>query len=126
MAKNSGFLPRMSSSGWASAKAERTARWAPFRRAQRVRLGSGPRSDKVEDPGSGRELLRALDVEALAQALLEPFLLVVGMIAGALPREQPAHHRVVGRRKLDYEGRFPASASQSTNSTTGTLPPIET
>src|ERR671927_992019 len=99
-AKNAAFLPRMSSSGWASANAESAVRWAPFRSAQR-RRGSAAGTRKVEDPRARRELLGSRDVEALREAALEPVAPVVGVVVLALAAQKPRHHRVVGGRELD-------------------------
>src|SRR5919108_1351195 len=101
-AKKAAFFPRMSSSGCASAKAERASRWAPRVSARRTSLSDGG-ADKVEDALSRRELLGAEDVEPLAEAALEPVAPVVGVVAGPLPPEEPPDHRVLGSRELDDE-----------------------
>src|ERR671925_1513971 len=108
MAKNAAFLPRMSSSGCASAKAESTVRCAPFSAASRARE-SGAGARKVEDPCARGELLGARDVEALLEAALEPLAPVVGVVVLTLAAEEPRDHRVVGGRELDDEGRAQAS-----------------
>src|ERR687887_652498 len=102
MAKKAAFLPRMSSSGCASAKAESTVRCAPFRAASRQRE-SGAGTRKVEDPCARGELLGARDLEALLEAALEPLAPVVGVVVLALAAEEPRDHRVVGGRELDDE-----------------------
>src|SRR5439155_7876249 len=101
--KNSGFFPRMSSSGSASANPESTASWAPRTSAVRAKLGSGLRARKVERSGTGCELLGAHDLEALGEALLEPVGPVVGMVSGPLSRQQSAGHRVFRRDELDHK-----------------------
>src|SRR2546423_8375563 len=101
--KNSGFLPRMSSSGSASANPESTASWAPRTSAVRLKLGSALLARKVERSGTGCERLGAHDLEAPGEALLEPVGPVVGMVSGPLPRQQSAGHRVFGRDELDHE-----------------------
>src|SRR5919205_469967 len=106
-AKNAAFWPRMSSSGWASAKAESAVRWAPFRSAQR-RRGSARGAGKGENPGARGELLGARDVEALPEAALEPVAPVVGVVVLALAAQEPRDHRVVGGRELDDDGRAEA------------------
>src|ERR687887_511916 len=104
MAKKAAFLPRMSRSGCASAKAESTVRCAPFRSAQR-RRESGAGMRKVEDPGARGELLGARDVEALLETALEPVAPVVGVVVLALAAQEPRDHRVVGGRELDDDRR---------------------
>src|SRR5436190_9728993 len=101
--KNSGLRPRMSSSGSASAKPESTASWAPRTRAARAKAGSALGARKVKRSSSGSERLRARDLEALGEALLEPVGPVVGMVSGPLPRQQSAGHRIFRRDELDHE-----------------------
>src|SRR5438067_1177757 len=101
-AKKAAFLPRMSSSGWASAKAESASRWAPRISARRS-SDSDSGADKVEDALPRRELLGAGDGEALAEATLEPVAPVVGVVVGPLAGDEPRDHRILGRRELDDE-----------------------
>src|SRR6266516_2194012 len=85
-----------------TASAKSTASWAPRPSATRAKRGSGLRARKVERSGTGCELFRAHDLEALGEALLEPVGPVVGMVSGPLPRQQSAGHRVFGRDELDH------------------------
>src|SRR5919108_2955002 len=101
-AKKAAFLPRMSSSGWASAKAESASRWAPRVSASRTSL-SGRGADTVEDALPRSELFGTQHVEALREAPLEPVAPVVGVVAGPLAREEPPDHRILGGWELDHE-----------------------
>src|SRR5919108_1755408 len=101
-AKKAAFLPRMSRSGWASAKAESASRWAPRVSAQRRPL-SGRGADTVEDALPRSELFGTQHVEALREAPLEPVAPVVGVVAGPLAREEPPDHRILGGWELDHE-----------------------
>src|SRR6266550_5566882 len=101
--KNSGLRPRMSSSGSASAKHERTVSRAPWTSAVRRRPGSGFGAGKVQRPLALGERLGPNDVEPLSEAALEPVGAVVRVVVRPLARQQAVGHRVVRRNPLDDE-----------------------
>src|SRR5712691_9296389 len=104
-AKNSAFLPRMSKSGCARAKPETASNCAPRTAGSRKRRAALARAGVIEDACSTGELLRALDLEPLAERTLERLTVVVGMGACLLAHQQRRDARIGTGRELEHERR---------------------